>query len=55
LKQYLNEQEIEAFNSGETGIYSITVFAQKVGGKKKQVTMIGSDEAASCEPGSGCC
>lgn len=55
LSQYLNEQEIEAFNSGETGIYSITVFAQKAGGEKKQVTMIGSDEAASCEPGSGCC
>ncbi|MEX0609613.1 MAG: arsenite methyltransferase [Balneolaceae bacterium] len=58
LSQYLNEKEIEDFNSGSTGIYSITVFAQKSGeivsGNKKAVTMIGG-EASSCTPGSGCC
>lgn len=55
LSQYLSKDEIAEFNSGETGIYSITVFAQKAGGEKNQVTLIASDEAASCEPGSGCC
>lgn len=56
LSQYLNEKEIGDFNSGGTGIYSITVFAQKAGGtEKKKVTMMGSNEAGCCEPGSGCC
>jgi len=56
LSQYLNEEEISEFNTGGTGIYSITVFAQKSGGtEKKEVTMIGSDEAGFCAPGSGCC
>lgn len=56
LSEYLNEEEIGEFNSGGTGIYSITVFAQKAGGtQKKKVTMMGSDEAGCCGPGSGCC
>lgn len=55
LSQYLSEKEIEEFNSGETGIYSITVFAQKTNGKENEVTMIGSDNAEICESGSGCC
>lgn len=55
LNKYLTDDEIAAFNSGGNTIKSITVFAQKAGGEKKQVTMIGSDEAASCDPGSGCC
>ncbi|MFP8487856.1 arsenite methyltransferase [Gracilimonas sp. Q87] len=55
LSQYLSEKEIEEFNSGETGIYSITVFAQKTGGMENEVTMIGSDNTEICEPGSGCC
>jgi SAM-dependent methyltransferase len=56
LSQYLNEEEMAEFNSGGTGIYSITVFAQKSGGAvKKEVTMMGADDAGFCEPGSGCC
>lgn len=56
LSKYLNEEEIAEFNSGGTGIYSITVFAQKAGGtQKEEVTMMGSDEAGCCAPGSGCC
>ena len=55
LSQYLNEEEIAEFNTGGTGIYSITVFAQKPGGEKKEVTMLGTDSAGYCEPGSGCC
>lgn len=55
LSQYLNEEEIADFNAGGTGIYSITVFAQKAGGEEKEVTMLGTESAGCCEPGSGCC
>lgn len=40
LDKYLSAEEIEQFRNGETGIYSVTVFAQKPQG---------------CTPGSGCC
>lgn len=41
LNQYLSAEDIAAFKNSGTGIYSITVFAQK--------------PAACCTPGSGCC
>ena len=41
LKNYLNEAELAKFKSGETGIFSITVFAKK--------------PESCCAPGSGCC
>lgn len=41
LNQYLSAEEIAAFKNSGTGIYSITVFAQK--------------PIACCTPGSGCC
>lgn len=40
LDKYLSVEEIEQFRNGETGIYSVTVFAQK---------------PQACTPGSGCC
>jgi len=40
LSNYLSAQEIEDFNNGPTGIYSITVFGRK---------------PDCCTPGSGCC
>ncbi len=59
LSQYLGEDEIAEFNSGGTGIYSITVFARKTGdgksAKKEAVTMLGNTNTNVCEPGSGCC
>ncbi|MCG2590051.1 arsenite methyltransferase [Rhodohalobacter sulfatireducens] len=60
LSQYLNHEEINEFNSGGTGIYSITVFAQKPGktnvSYQNQVTeLVSENNSASCEPGSGCC
>lgn len=60
LSQYLNEEEINEFNTGETGIYSITVFAQKPGLSNEpdqfQVTELVSEaNSACCEPNSGCC
>ena len=39
LKNYLNEEELNKFKNGTTGIFSITVYAEKPG----------------CMPGGGCC
>lgn len=41
LSKYLSTEEIERFKSSETGILSITVYAEK--------------PAATCTPGGGCC
>jgi arsenite methyltransferase len=56
LSKYLSEDAITAFKNGSTGIFSITVFAQKPG-KSGKITAIKSDElpANACAPGSGCC
>lgn len=43
LEKYLSPSEAEAFNKGETGIRSITVFARKPLAEK------------ACAPGAGCC
>ena len=40
LKNYLSDEEISEYKSGEFGIYSITVYGRKPN---------------ACEPGSGCC
>lgn len=59
LSRYLNEEEIDQFRNGSTGIYSITVFAQKPGGEGDSFEMIDSDSieeaGLTCTPGSGCC
>lgn len=41
LQRYLNENEVAAFKSGKTGIFSITVYAEKAN--------------LCCAPGGGCC
>ncbi len=54
LERYLSTNEIVEFQSGNTGIFSITVYANKPGiseRKSKQKAV----EAATCQPGSGCC
>ena len=43
LKNYLSQNEIHSFKTGDTGIFSITVFAQKHINQNK------------CTPGGGCC
>lgn len=59
LSKYMSKDEIADFNTGDKGIYSITVFAQKSGAEQKKVTtekvtmLAGSNNA--CAPGSGCC
>jgi SAM-dependent methyltransferase len=44
LLKYLNKDEILTFKSSQTGIFSISVFAQKP-----------ADIASKCTPGGGCC
>ncbi|WP_395625621.1 arsenite methyltransferase [Daejeonella sp.] len=44
LINYLNAEEIKEFKSGKTGIFSISVYAQKP-----------KEEAPACTPGGGCC
>lgn len=55
LKRYLSLQEMEGFRSGKTGIFSITVFAQKPGKKEKKVKLAMQGSGNACAPGSGCC
>jgi ubiquinone/menaquinone biosynthesis C-methylase UbiE len=59
LTKYLSEDEIEEFKNGDTGIYSITVFAQKPRTEQKsseKIEMIEEKSSTqSCTPGSGCC
>lgn len=45
LQHYLSEKQIAEFQSGNTGIFSITVFA------KKPISF----NQPTCQPGSGCC
>lgn len=56
LGKYLSSEETAQFKSGETGILSVTVFAQKPGGASKKVKVSLEDlQENSCLPGSGCC
>ena len=58
LEKYLSKQEIADFKKGETGIFSITVYAEKPGVKKDKPKLIMSnlqDQGACCTPDSGCC
>jgi arsenite methyltransferase len=54
LIKYLNEGEINDFLKGNTGIYSVTVFANKAG-KKVEKTKINLAELNVCSPNSSCC
>jgi hypothetical protein len=45
LINYLSAEEIQSFKNGQSGIFSITVFAQKPA----------FNNANACTPGSGCC
>ncbi|RYF86345.1 MAG: arsenite methyltransferase [Chitinophagaceae bacterium] len=43
LKNYLSDEQLASFKAGSTGIFSITVYAEK------------PTEASCCTPGGGCC
>ncbi len=58
LGKYLTAGQIADFNHGETGIFSITVYAEKPGSKAGKPKIRLSDlqnQEAGCAPGSGCC
>ena len=58
LSKYLTEAEIKDFVTGETGIFSITVYAEKPGSTKEKPKVNMSElqsEEPCCSPSSGCC
>jgi SAM-dependent methyltransferase len=58
LSKYLSEAEINDFQSGETGIFSITVYAEKPGSTQEKPKVKISElqsEDPCCSPSSGCC
>ncbi len=57
LEKYLSLEETKAFNNGGTGIFSITVYAEKAGNKqeKTKVDLSKLQDDACCSPNSQCC
>lgn len=56
LAKYLDPDQILAFQSGTTGIFSITVFGKKPGSTTRGVKVkVKLSELQSCQPASGCC
>ncbi len=57
LGKYLSEAEIKDFVTGETGIFSITVYAEKTGSvqEKQKVQLSELESDSCCGPNSSCC
>jgi len=57
LGKYLTPEGIADFNKGKTGIYSITVYAEKPGKKEKRKVNLSElqEKEPCCPPGSDCC
>jgi SAM-dependent methyltransferase len=58
LEKYLSQEDMTAFKQGETGIFSITVYAEKPGAvkDKPKLNMVDlQSQGACCTPDSGCC
>jgi SAM-dependent methyltransferase len=57
LSKYLSQDDIQSFNKGATGIYSITVYAEKEGVRQEKPKLKLSEiqDSDCCEPTSGCC
>ncbi|WZL88611.1 arsenite methyltransferase [Salinimicrobium sp. 3283s] len=58
LKKYLSKEDMTAFKQGATGIFSITVYAEKPGAVKDKPKLKMVDlqsQGACCTPDSGCC
>ena len=57
LDKYLSAQEVADFNKQNTGIFSITVYAEKPGEKTAKVKTTISENSISdaCIPNTGCC
>lgn len=58
LEKYLSTEEVNAFNNSDTGIFSITVYAEKEGQKSNKPKLKLADiqdNTSCCGPASGCC
>lgn len=57
LEKYLSEEEAGIFNKCGTGIFSITVYAEKPGSlnEKPRLKLSEIQSESSCTPNSGCC
>ena len=57
LTKYMTDEEVKAFNGGSTGIYSVTVYAEKPGATlvKKKMNLSELGPESCCTPTSGCC
>lgn len=56
LKNHLTDEEVQVFNQGGTGIFSVTVYAEKPGGLfEKPKVKLADFQSETCAPGSGCC
>ena len=53
LENYLDAKGLQEFKTGNTGIFSITVFGVKQGGLKDDLKVFAQGEV--CTPGGGCC
>ena len=56
LEKYLSAGEMEDFKKGATGIFSVTVYAEKPGtSSQKPKVKLAELESGYCNPESGCC
>lgn len=60
LSQYLTPTELEGYKNSNSGIYSVTVYAEKPGqklGHKQKLNLrdLTTETGATCNPSTGCC
>jgi len=57
LEKYLSQDEVKTFNKGATGIFSITVYAEKQGAmqEKPKLKLSEISTTNTCSPENGCC
>ena len=55
LSKYLDRRGMDEFKSGTTGIFSVTVYAEKPGGKSEKPKVKLEELQEACTPGGGCC
>lgn len=56
LSTYLDAEALTQFRAGQTGIFSITVYAEKPGNKAKKKLVDATDlKKEQCAPGGSCC
>jgi len=55
LSSYLDNEGIQDFKNGNTGIFSVTVYAEKSGDNSKNINTESPEVKACCPPNAGCC